>query len=128
MAKKVDNASSQGNQYFNSLMQNRPAVPLETPAETKPADLKPVPAATPAASVKEEPAPKKREIKTRCSFALYPSEMKDLKHIAYMTRIPVSNIIREYVVNYIRLHKADLEAFDKLSEDEKMRVDDTKLW
>ena len=127
MAKKIDNASAQGNQYFSTLMQNRPAAPLDTPAEPQPEVKKP--AAAPAAAVaKEEPAPKKREIKTRCSFALFPSELKDLKHIAYMTRIPVSNIIREYVVKYISLHKDDLEAFDKLSEDEKMRVDDTKLW
>lgn len=127
MAKKIDNASAQGNQYFSTLMQNRPAVPLDAPAEPQPEVKKP--AAAPVAAVaKEEPAPKKREIKTRCSFALFPSELKDLKHIAYMTRIPVSNIIREYVVKYISLHKDDLEAFDKLSEDEKMRVDDTKLW
>ena len=127
MAKKIDNASAQGNQYFSTLMQNRPAVPLETPAEPQP-EVKKTAAAPAAAVAKEEPAPKKREIKTRCSFALFPSELKDLKHIAYMTRIPVSNIIREYVVKYISLHKDDLEAFDKLSEDEKMRVDDTKLW
>lgn len=88
---------------------------LRDPAEHKD-EVKPVfgqnekkkPAEKPASEVKNETKkiPKRREIKQRIGFAIYPSLYEKLNKIAYMKNISTSKLMNDVLRSYVESEEA----------------------
>lgn len=77
-------------------------------------------ASTPA-KAKEE-----KERKIRSSVALYPSQLRDIKRIAYINRVSVSEVLCSFADKYIKSNQAALEEFKSLPHQIQQKVDSSR--
>lgn len=129
MAKKVD-LNEQKEKYIDALI---PAVAANG------AIISPVTAGTSQGALPVQnhvetpsgtaPGRKKQgmEVKTRTSFSLEPSDLLNLKRIAFIENKTISSILSEHVKAYVAGHQKELHEFSALPEAVQKRVESSNI-